>query len=261
MEFIRKAEETGEVHAASSPGAPFMAPSLRSASSDASSTFLPSVSSRKGHRKQKSSTGSTDKGSPLARDMGSVTHVPKRAELNRVIGADMEKPLTEIDGIPCAGVRITHGTMSGLMAWRFVVRLDASAPRTKRLSSMRPAVVVNFILDTGSESSYVPPAALTALNYLGDTNPGAEVTLLVQGVKTKCKVAHPDEAGRVGLSFMTAGSLTYYFDASLVAPVLYDGSGERPARVPRTIRAEDLPRGSWVALVKAKILAIFGLSH
>ncbi|KAJ7431880.1 hypothetical protein B0H11DRAFT_2261297 [Mycena galericulata] len=263
------------------------ASSLHTSSSDTSSTFLPSVSSRagKGHRKQRSSTSSTRayKRSPLANDVRAIEQgaassffiysryelsvnersVPTRAELTRVIGADMGAPLgTEIHGIPCAGVRITHGVMKGLMAWRFIVRRDPSSPRSFKSSrTTNPAVIVNFILDTGREESYVPPAALVALGYFGDTKPGAEVSLLVQGVKTKCTVAHPDEAGRVGLSFMTAGSLTYYFDAGLVAPVLYDGSGERPANVPRTIRAEDLPAagGSWSVL--ARILALLRLGR
>ncbi|KAJ7432100.1 hypothetical protein B0H11DRAFT_2261021 [Mycena galericulata] len=248
--------------------APSMTPSsLHTSSSDTSSTFLPSVSSRagKGHRKQRSSTSSTRvyKRSPLANDVRAIEQVPTRAELTRVIGADMGAPLgTEIHGIPCAGVRITHGVMKGLMAWRFVVRRDPSSPRSFKSSrTTNPAVIVNFILDTGREESYVPPAALVALGYFGDTKPGAEVSLLVQGVKTKCTIAHPDEAGRVGLSFMTAGSLTYYFDAGLVAPVLYDGSGERPAHVPRTIRAEDLPAagGSWSLL--ARILALLRLGR
>lgn len=48
--------------------------------------------------------------------------------------------------------------------------------------------------------------------------------LRVQGVRTKCVVAYPEEAGRLCSLFMTAGSLTLYFDARLNAPVLYSGS-------------------------------------
>ncbi|KAJ7690024.1 hypothetical protein B0H14DRAFT_2420558 [Mycena olivaceomarginata] len=170
---------------------------------------------------------------------------PKRTELSRVIGADMMTPMNEISSIPCAGVRISHGHLSGLMAWRFVLRLDGSG--SKR------SVVTNFILDTGNKDTYIPPEALTALGYRGKMKTGAEVTLRVQSVKTKCIVAGPDDAGRIGLSFMTAGALTYYFDAGLVAPVLYGAScfGERPSNVPRTIRAEDLPRRGLLAILRA----------
>ncbi|KAJ7172946.1 hypothetical protein C8R43DRAFT_977995 [Mycena crocata] len=173
----------------------------------------------------------------------------------------MVQPMTDIHGIPCAGVRITHGPMAGLMAWRFFVQLEPSSPKSKLPPSTRAGVITNFILDTGNQSSYVPAETLDALEYSGDRSPGAEVTLRIQGVKTKCVVAHPGEVGRVGLSFTTAGSLTYYFDASIVAPVLYDGSGERPADVPRTIRAEDLPRRSWLALLRARILSMIAFSN
>ncbi|KAF7342202.1 NAD(P)H oxidase regulator [Mycena venus] len=233
-------------------------PSLCAASSDTSSTYLPSISSLKGRRKYRSSISSTFKTSPISDDpdldlMSTVVHVPKRTELNRVIGLDMTKPMNEIHDIPCAGVRISHGSLSGLMAWRFVVRLDHGRGSSSSLPSSS-SIITNFILDTGSKNSYIPSETLVALGYRGNLTPGTEVTLRIQSVKTKCIVAQPEDAGRVGLSFMTAGSLTYYFDAGLVAPVLYDGSQERPEHVPRTIRAEDLPsRFGWLA----RILSLF----
>ncbi|KAJ7215185.1 hypothetical protein C8J57DRAFT_1396958 [Mycena rebaudengoi] len=219
--------------------------------SDAASTVAPSVTSRKYRRKW--SSASTTKGSPLP-DVRANSYVPRRLELNQVIGSDMLQPTTEIATIPCAGARISHGPMAGLMAYRFVVRLDGSP------SSTLQAVVTNFILDTGNGTSPIPQETLTALGYRGSMKPGTEVTLLIQGVKTKCVVAPPGEAGRVGLSFMTAGSLTYYFDPGLVAPVLYDGSREKPGDIPRTIRAEDMPRRPWFVALKAKIMSIFSFS-
>lgn len=45
--------------------------------------------------------------------------------------------------------------------------------------------------------------------------------LSVQGVRTKCVVANPEEAGRLCGRFMTDGGLTYFFDTRLHAPVLY----------------------------------------
>ncbi|KAJ6449781.1 hypothetical protein C8R45DRAFT_1044428 [Mycena sanguinolenta] len=240
MQLLNSASSMGTMH--ETPTTPTQStrrrrlPSLCTDSSDASSTLSPSIPSRKGYR---SSISSTVKASILddTRDPRSVVYIPRRIELNRVVGADMLKPMSEINSIPCAGVRISHGPLAGLMAWRFIIQLDGSGSNS---------IVTNFILDTGNKDSYVPPIALTALGYRGLMSPGAEVTLRIQGIKTKCIVAHPEDAGRVGLSFTGAGSLTYYFDSGLVAPVLYDGSGERPANVPRTI---NLPQRSWLARI------------
>ncbi|KAJ7616305.1 hypothetical protein DFH06DRAFT_109470 [Mycena polygramma] len=241
-------KDMGNVPAQTARSAP-RAPSPRRESTCTESTLMPSVTSRMGgyqrYRKHKSSAASSYK-SPSSDDlpdMSTVVHVPKRLELNRVVGADLMKPMNDIQGIPCAGVRISHGILSGLMAWRFVVRLGGADS---------PAVVANFILDTGSKDTYVPPVVLDALGYRGKLNPGAEVTLRLQGVKTKCIVAHPEDAGRLGISFTTAGSLTYYFDEGLTAPVLYDGSGERPANVPRTI----MPRRPWLVVLRFKFCAM-----
>ncbi|KAJ6605476.1 hypothetical protein DFH09DRAFT_1353899 [Mycena vulgaris] len=188
----------------------------------------------------------------------STIHITNREELNRALGDDMMPPMTEIHSIPCAGVRIPYGELSGLMAWRFVIQLDHSIQEYMFSSSVQAVVITNFILDTGSKNSYVPAKTLAALDYLGTTRPGTEVLLRIQGVPMKCIVAHPGDAGRVGISFMNAGSLTYYFDTSLVAPVLYDWSRERPADVPRTISVEDLPRKSRLGPPASKILSLIG---
>ncbi|KAJ6562357.1 hypothetical protein B0H19DRAFT_1233997 [Mycena capillaripes] len=251
---------------AQSPRTAPILPTLRTASTDTSSTFLPSVSSRKGYRRHKSSASSSYKTSPSSDDtpdMSSVVRVPKRLELNRVVGPDLMKPMNEIRGIPCAGVRISHGPLAGLMAWRFFVQLDGSSAQSKSKlpNSTVPSIIINFILDTGSKNTYVPAVALDALGYRGNIAPGTEVTLRIQSVKTKCIIAQPEDAGRIGVSFMTAGSLTYYFDAGLTAPVLYDGSGERPANIPRTIRAEDLPRRSWLAVLRSKLWSMITFSR
>ncbi|KAK7042134.1 NAD(P)H oxidase regulator [Favolaschia claudopus] len=216
-------------------------PSLCTASSDTASIISPSI---KEHRKYRTSMSSTIKPSPISDDspvVGAIFSAPKRAELNRVVGNDMTAPLNDIDSIPCAGARISHGHLLGLMAWRFVVRLDGSSPGL-------PSVVTNFILDTGSKDTYVPAEVLVSLGR-GRVEPGTEVTVRIQGIKVKCLVAESGDAGRVGISFMTAGDLTYYFDSPRTAPILYYGS-ERPAHVPRTIY---LPRRSWLA----RILSLF----
>ncbi|KAJ6617067.1 hypothetical protein B0H10DRAFT_2034577 [Mycena sp. CBHHK59/15] len=217
--------------------------------SDTSSTVVSGVAPYKGYGKQRSALSSTHKSSMEAQP---IIYIPKRQDLNRVVGPDVVAPTTEISTIPCAGVRISHGPMAGLMAWRFVVEREGPRPKS--------SVVTNFVLDTGNKNSIVPLETLRALGYRGDLNPGAEVTLLLQGVKTKCIVGNPGEAGRLGVSFMSAGSLTYYFDSSRIVPIFYDGSLERPDDVPRTIWTENIPRRPWFVVLKEKILSLMKFS-
>ncbi|KAK7039815.1 NAD(P)H oxidase regulator, partial [Favolaschia claudopus] len=174
----------------------------------------------------------------------SIALAPERAELNRVVGNDMTAPLNDIDSIPCAGARISHGHLSGLMAWRFVVPSDGSAPGL-------PSVVTNFILDTGSKDRYVPGEVLVSLGRGHVERDWTEVTLRIQGIKVKCLVAEPGDAGHIGISFMTAGDLTYYFDSRCIAPILYREWQRRPAHVPRTIH---LPRRSWLARIRSSLV-------
>lgn len=48
-------------------------------------------------------------------------------EVERIVGDDNAPHTTEIDTIPCAGLRIMHGPLKGLFAWRLVVRVDHSS--------------------------------------------------------------------------------------------------------------------------------------
>jgi hypothetical protein len=50
------------------------------------------------------------------------------SQLAYALGPDSVPHTTEIDTVPCAGIRIPHGALTGLLAWRLVVRL---APPTK----------------------------------------------------------------------------------------------------------------------------------
>ncbi|KAJ7628845.1 hypothetical protein FB45DRAFT_919356 [Roridomyces roridus] len=219
-----------------------------------------------GGKRQKSKQGrkrrlsSTSRSSVDAKQQPRVPEsVPTHTDLTRAVGPDLTLPIgTEILSTPCAGVRIAHGPLRGLMAWRFVVRRANSRERSSPRAEDASGVLVNFILDTGKETSYVPKEALVALGLKGDFTPGTSLSLMVQGIKTPCIVAQEGEAGRVGLGFMTAGSLTYYFDSGLVAPVLYDGSRERPEDAPRTIppSASSIP---W--LLKLMQLVGFGRRH
>jgi len=50
------------------------------------------------------------------------------SQLAYALGPDSIPHTTEIDTVPCAGIRIPHGALTGLLAWRLVVRL---APPSK----------------------------------------------------------------------------------------------------------------------------------
>jgi hypothetical protein len=121
--------------------------------------------------------------------------------------------------MPCAGICIRHGKLHGLMVWRFVVRFSGTP--LERATSRNNAVIGNFILDTGSPSSLISPEILAALSYRGNLQPGSQVTLLIQGVETRCTVGYYGEASRLSMDFLIAGSLTLHFAARLDAPVLY----------------------------------------
>ncbi|KAF9269524.1 hypothetical protein L218DRAFT_850983 [Marasmius fiardii PR-910] len=173
-----------------------------------------------------------------------------RSELARVIGIDTIPPTTEISTIPCAGIRISHGKLAGLMAWRLVVSLDHKEECMTKRQLMKQrhwkdvqlgkSMITNFILDTGCATSPVPQETLRALGYRGSYRPGTEVMLRIQGVRTKCVIGHMGEAGRLGSQFMTSGSLTFYFAQKMDAPVLYvaDESGSGPRDIPRTVEPD-----------------------
>jgi hypothetical protein len=105
------------------------------------------------------------------------------------------------------------------MVWRFVVRF-AGTP-LERASTRNNAVIGNFILDTGFPTSFISPEILAAMAYRGSMNPGSQVTLLIQGVETRCMVGEYGECSRLSMDFLIAGSLTLHFAARLDAPVLY----------------------------------------
>ncbi|KAF9026722.1 hypothetical protein BDZ89DRAFT_1067387 [Hymenopellis radicata] len=140
-----------------------------------------------------------------------------RVELERQMGKDFLIPSTEISTIPCAGLRITHGALAGLMAFRFVVSLDQKIT----FPAPRRSIVANFLLDTGLGRSLMPPETLLALGYTGRLTLGTEVSMIIQGVKTKCVVGEQGDAGRLASGFLTSGSLTFHFDSAMNAPILY----------------------------------------
>lgn len=56
----------------------------------------------------------------------------KSPDLSHALGPDNICFTTEIDSIPCAGVRIAFGPLAGLLAWRLVVRRPLPTGKQKR---------------------------------------------------------------------------------------------------------------------------------
>ncbi|KAG7095547.1 hypothetical protein E1B28_006284 [Marasmius oreades] len=197
---------------------------------------------------------------------------PMRSDLVRVIGIDMIAPVTEISTIPCAGIRISHGKLAGLMAWRLVVCLDDQKEVMTKRQLMKQrhwkdvqlgkSVVTNFLLDTGCSASPIPQETLRALGYRGSYRPGTEVMVRIQGVRTKCVIAHLGEAGRLGSQFLTSGSLTFHFAQKMDAPVLYvaDESGSGSTDIPRTIEPDRKSRRLSLKEGVTALMSTLGLS-
>ncbi|KAI5886643.1 uncharacterized protein SCHCODRAFT_02642259 [Schizophyllum commune H4-8] len=255
---------------------------------DDESTYAPSTFRGSWHKPSRS-VADLDS---LIRDEESLASLPNprllSREVERIVGDDNAPHTTEIDTIPCAGLRIMHGPLKGLFAWRLVVRVDhslstgagdglgagssngagtgfdsnsmtASSRRTStstvwssssarsrntvRSSSANTdtppdAIVANFVLDTASPYTRVSPETLLALGCAGGMRPGQIAAVTVQGVRTACVVGQPGEANSIGAPFIVDGSLTFYFDHRLDAPVLYvDDENRKPdvSGIPRTI--------------------------
>ncbi|KAH8823358.1 hypothetical protein DL96DRAFT_271672 [Flagelloscypha sp. PMI_526] len=161
------------------------------------------------------------------------TSIAQREEVNQQLGEDGQKHNIEIDGLPCAGIRIPHGRLKGLFAWKLCVQCPSTT-----IPNNNPKVMAHFILDMGCRHSPVSQEILRALGFKGDLTPGSTIQLLVQGVKATCCVAFPGEASRMGSNFIIEGDLTMYFDSRLGAPVFYvDDEMKKPAldRIAQTI--------------------------
>lgn len=236
-------------------------------------------------------------------------------QLATALGPDNTPYSTEIATIPCAGVRIPHGPLSGLIAWRLVVSFpppvkakrgwwneSTSAVKDQRRNSFNPihysdtfsalqssrtttsavslpltsipfqmqldnpsgslsrtshvqssplnhsrphltrtAIVCNFILDTSLPYSIISRDTLVELGYAphqfpqpdssnphsnqwqDDRHPDAIVTLSIQSIPTKLRIARPGEASRLGVQFLQDASVSIFFpkDGGGVGPVLY----------------------------------------
>lgn len=284
--------------------------------------------------------------------LGNYHPFTSSTQLAAALGPDNVPYTTEIATIPCAGVRISHGSLTGLLAWRLVVSnpLQMKSPRrtwwgtgdntrtgdttrhrekvhygtnipppTKHSNSYsefthpemppqkilaaastislpmkggfsrhsytevhriipeRPqsamtvfdfpryqaegleharqsslganlmqrstAVATNFILDTSLPYSIISRDTLAALGYSPNLfpsphadphaleyddssesrNPDLIVSLSIQGVTTRARIARPGEASRLGVQYLRDASVSVFFprDGDGVGPVLY----------------------------------------
>lgn len=145
-----------------------------------------------------------------------------RTYLSQALGEECVVHTTEIDTVPCAGIRIRQGRLRGLIAWRFVVQLHKTSPADRiHVINVLPRIIGNFILDTGARNCSIAPEILAALEYKGSMESGQPVKLVIQGVEIECVIGDYGEASVLSLDFMIAGGLALYFDTTLGAPVIY----------------------------------------
>ncbi|PFH48060.1 hypothetical protein AMATHDRAFT_66274 [Amanita thiersii Skay4041] len=94
-----------------------------------------------------------------------------RTALNAVLGDDIIPHHLEIATIPCSGLRISQGALTGHLAWRFVVRLPLAPGQSKPNPHQHythhagRSIVTNFVLDTASSYCVIPQECLAALGY------------------------------------------------------------------------------------------------
>ena len=248
------------------------------------------------------------------------------SQLAYALGPDNIPHTTEIDTVPCAGIRIPHGDLTGLLAWRLVVRLvpptketrgwlndyadrrnsyseptvhiphytaapipynpynsvsalslplfaplsptgaenlhdfaqkvrpssvvltrqphsSKTHPKIIRQSRQKPqpqqtspstsnALAVNFILDTSLPCSIISRDTLIALGYPPSSilhlasMPLGTVTLSIQNIPTRFRIARPNEASRLGVQFLHDAGVSVFFpkDGLGAGPVLYSKS-------------------------------------
>jgi hypothetical protein len=296
------------------------------------------------------------------------------SQLAAALGPENAPYSTEIDTIPCAGVRVPHGPLTGLLAWRLVVRTlpptkgkrgwwsdkSNSAAKTTRRNSYTPhpppppvhafsysesdtqmvqrpltsistislplshartlsstpervnhnaalvfdssrpqsamltrqphihpnpapfttAVAANFILDTSLPYSIISRDTLMALGYPSHrfpppatSNPhslyweeeedsNAVVTLSIQNIPTRLRIARPGEASRLGVQFLHDAGVSVFFprDGEAVGPVLYLESARLLKDVPRTVTTLPGLRERSKMTLPQRVRALFGLA-
>ncbi|KAF8963900.1 hypothetical protein BDZ97DRAFT_958968 [Flammula alnicola] len=163
---------------------------------------------------------------------------------------------------------------------------DMSTPQPSALRTgalKNEGVAANFILDTSLPYSIVSRDTLEALGYSPSHFPAAHVdphsqayddgedsknsdsvvTLLIQNIPTRLRIARPGEASRLGVQFLRDAGVSVFFprDGDGVGPVLYCESARLLRDVPLTI--PNLPNGGRGAGTKLtlpqRVRALFGL--
>ena len=95
------------------------------------------------------------------------------SQLAYALGPDSIPHTTEIDTVPCAGIRIPHGALTGLLAWRLVVRLAPPAKEkrgwwsnyTDRMNNFsEPTVHTPHYTGAQLEIPYNPFTSVSALS-------------------------------------------------------------------------------------------------
>ncbi|KDR85496.1 hypothetical protein GALMADRAFT_234398 [Galerina marginata CBS 339.88] len=143
------------------------------------------------------------------------------------------------------------------------------------------AIAANFILDTSLPYSIISRDTLKALGYPSNRLPSPatsdphsphweddmdscfSVTLSIQHISTRLRIARPDEASRLGVQFLHDAGVSVFFpkDGEGVGPVLYLESARLLKDVPRTITS--LPagaRGGTPKTLQQRVRALFGLA-
>jgi hypothetical protein len=174
-----------------------------------------------------------------------------------------------------------HPPQSALSRSSHVQSASRNYSRPPHLSNT--TVVSNFILDTSLPYSIISRDTLVELGYPShkfplphlsnphsdqwqdDRNSDAIVTLSIQNIPTRLRIARPGEASRLGVQFLQDAGVSVFFprDGEAVGPVLYLESSYLLEDVPRTItslaagaRALHAPRLS----LPQRVRALFGLA-
>jgi len=86
-------------------------------------------------------------------------------QLANVLGSDNATHTTEVDTLPCSGIRIPHGPLSGLLGWKLVVRPAPAGKngwwnetaRARRTQHRRSAVLPSLLAASSQEQTLVAP--------------------------------------------------------------------------------------------------------
>ncbi|KAF8204047.1 hypothetical protein BJ912DRAFT_941737 [Pholiota molesta] len=153
------------------------------------------------------------------------------AQLAAALGPDNAPHTTEIAAVPCAGVRIPHGPLTGLLAWRLIVRDPRPGPaplRARRRASWwvarREMQTVGSVNGVGrppppgghaysySDQTLLPPPTLKELDGSTASLPARRGGLHSPGTRPHSVMtlfAHPAPSDAVAANFILDTSLPH----------------------------------------------------